>query len=278
MHDDDQELAVDFFHSVGRQLKLLRERAELTQAELGSRLGYSEELISSVERGRRAPQAKFLEEADELLNAGGLLKAVIEDVNKAKAKSRVQHLSWFRKYAALEQEAEELNTYSSLVVHGLLQCEAYARALFASRYPMLDPETVDKRVETRLSRAEILRKWPPMIYSSILDEAALRQRFGGRQVWQEQLRHLLEIGSLRNVQLQVMPFSREEHAGDAGPFNLITPKGRSMVAYLEQQGYPRLIVATDEVRTLATRYGMMRSQALTPRESLAFIEKLLGEE
>jgi transcriptional regulator with XRE-family HTH domain len=275
---DDPEPAVDFFHSVGRQLKLLRERAGMTQAELGERLGYSEEQISSLERGRRVPQERFLERADELLDAGGLLKAVIEDIKKAKAKSRVQHLSWFRRYARLEQEAVELNTYSSLVMHGLLQCESYARALFTARYPMLDPDTVETRVETRLSRHEVLHKWPPLIYSAILDEGALRQRFGGRDVWREQLNHLLEVGQLRNVQLQVMPFEREEHAGDAGPFNLLTPKGKPQLAYMEQQGYPRIIVAPEEVRLLATRYGMMRSQALTPRESLAFVEKLLGEE
>ena len=132
--------------------------------------------------------------AGEPNSARGVLKRGVNSAGLGIG--RVQHLSWFRRYARLEQEAVELNTYNSLVMHGLLQCESYARALFTACYPVLDPDTVEKRVKTRLSRHEVLHKWPPLIYSAILDEGALRQRFGGRDVWREQLTHLLEVGQL----------------------------------------------------------------------------------
>lgn len=84
----------------------------LTQRELGDRLGCSEDLVSSLERGRRTPQREFLEAADELLDAGGLLRTTIEDVERAEAKARVRHPAWFRDYARLEREAVEINDYN----------------------------------------------------------------------------------------------------------------------------------------------------------------------
>jgi hypothetical protein len=58
----------------------------------------------------------------------------------------------------------------------------------------------------------------------------------------------------------------------------LTPKGRSQVAYTEVQNVSRLITDSEEVRVIAAQYGILRAQALTPRESLALIEKLLGEQ
>ena len=74
-----------------------------------------------------------------------------------------------------------------------------------------------------------------------------------------------------------MPTEREEHPSLGGPFNLLTPKGRQQVAYIEIQGYPRLITDPEEVRIFTERYGIIRAQALTPRESLSLIEKMLGD-
>lgn len=61
--NDDSEGATDLFRVIGRQVRLLRERAGLTQRELGERLGYSEDLVRSLEGGRRTPQPEFLDAA-----------------------------------------------------------------------------------------------------------------------------------------------------------------------------------------------------------------------
>ncbi|MBH5334313.1 helix-turn-helix domain-containing protein [Streptomyces pactum] len=273
---EDGDETVDLFRAVGKQVKLLRERAGLTQRELGDRLGYGEELISSVERGRRTPQPEFLDAADDCLDAGGLLKIAKEDVVRAKAKARVKHPAWFRDYARLEREAVELSFYSTLTVPGLLQTEGYARAVFASRQPLLDEETIEQRVAARLSRQEITTRWPPPMVSAVIQEVVLLQPLGGRAVRKGQLEQLLRLGRMRNVQIQVMPTDREEHAGMGGPFTLLTPKGRPQLAYLEVQNLSRLITDPEEVRVLATKYGSIRGQALTPQDSLILIEKLLG--
>ncbi|MGW3955126.1 helix-turn-helix domain-containing protein [Streptomyces sp. NPDC004752] len=275
---DEGELSSDLMRAVGKQLKLLRERAGLTQKELGDRLGYSEDLVSSVERGRRTPQAEFLVAADELLDAGGLLVATIEDIEKAKAKARVRHPAWFKDYARLELSAVEINFFSMVTVPGLLQTEDYARVTFTVRRPLWSEETIEQRVAARMARQEILTQWPPPIVTAVIDEAVLRREIGGPKVQQEQLRHLLKVGRLRSTTVQVLPLGCDENPGVDGPFILLTPKGKPQVGYLEVQGASHLITDPEEVRMLAARYGAIRGQALTPGESLALMAELLGEQ
>ncbi|MFG2935047.1 helix-turn-helix domain-containing protein [Streptomyces sp. NPDC048282] len=274
---DEGELSSDLMRAIGKQVKLLRERAGLTQKELGDRLGYSEDLVSSVERGRRTPQAEFLVAADELLGAGGLLKATIEDVEKAKARVRVRHPAWFRDYARLEREAVEINDYSCHDIPGLFQAERRIRALYEMRKPLLEQEIIEQRVASRLARQEILTQWPPPMISCVIDESVLRRPLGGLAVHKEQLEHLMSLAGLRNVELQVMPTDRTEHAGMGGPFILLTPKGKRQMGYTEVQDSARLSTDPEDVRILAARYGSIRAQALTMQESLDLIKSMLGE-
>jgi hypothetical protein len=241
-------------------------------------LGYGEDLISSLERGRRTPQPEFLDAADDLLDAGGLLKATKEDVARAKARARVRHPAWFRDYARLEAEAVEINFYNNRDIPGLLQTERRTRALYEMRKPLLDEETIEQRVASRMDRQEILTRWPPPMVTSVIEEVVLRRPIGGREVHKEQLGRLLELGQLRTVELQVMPTNRAEHAGMGGPFTLLAPKGKPQVGYTEVQAVARLSTDMDEVRILAARYGSIRAQALTPRESLALIERMQTED
>ncbi|MER5755024.1 helix-turn-helix transcriptional regulator [Streptomyces sp. NPDC002088] len=273
---DEGEQASDLNRAIGKQVRVLRERAGLTQREMGDQLGYSEDLISSLERGRRTPQREFLESADELLNADGLLKATIEDVEQAKARARVRHPAWFKDYARLEREAVEINFYNNHDVPGLLQTERRTRALYEMRKPLLDEETIEQRVTSRMARQVILPSWPPPMVTAVIEEVVLRRPLGGREIHREQLEHLLKLGRMRNVELQVMPTDRNEHAGMGGSFVLLTPKGKAQLGYTEAQNSSRLITDPEEVRILAARYGSIRAQALTMRESLALIEDLLG--
>lgn len=274
---DEGELSGDLMRAVGKQVKLLRERAGLTQRELGDRLGYSEDLVSSLERGRRTPQREFLEGADELLDAGGLLRTTIEDVERAKAKARVRHPAWFRDYARLEREAVEINDYNCHDIPGLFQTERRIRALYEMRKPLLDEETIEQRVVSRLARQEILPRWPLPMITSVIEERVLTRPLGGREVHKEQLEQLLRLAQLRNVELQVMPNDRTQHAGMGGSFILLTPKGKPQLGYTEAQSSSRLITDAEEVRILAAQYGSIRAQALTMQESLALIEKMVAE-
>lgn len=274
---DGTDEVADLFRALGRQVRVARERAGLSQKELGDRIGYGEETISSVERARRTPQPELLRAVDRLLDCGGLLAAAAEDVDRAKARRRVRHPEWFRDYARLESQAVELHDYSSLAIPGLLQTEAHARVVFGTRRPLLDEQTVEQRVAARLDRQRIFDRWPPPLTTFVLEESVLRRPLGGWDVHRKQLEALLEFGSLRSVELQVLPTERKEHPSLGGPFILLTPQGRPQTAYLEVQHVSRLITEPDEVRILAARYGSIRAQALTPEESLTLVEKMLGD-
>ncbi|MFD4700373.1 helix-turn-helix domain-containing protein [Streptomyces niveus] len=255
----------------GRQLKLLRGRAGLDRTEFGKRVGYAAQSVASFEQGRRIPQPRFIDRADDVLDAGGVLKALKEEV------ARAQYPAFFRDAARLEAKALELFLYAVSAVPGLLQTEEYTRALLAMRRPLLDEDTIEQRVTARLARQEILNRWPAPLMSFVVEEAVLRRPFGGNDVLRAVLDRILHTGRKRNVEIQVMPTDREDNAGVDGPFTLITCKGGDQVAYLEVQGRSILLTDRNEVRAVAARYGIIRSQALTPRESLGFVEKLLGE-
>jgi transcriptional regulator with XRE-family HTH domain len=255
----------------GRQLKLLRVRAGLERAEFGKRVGYSADTVASIEQGRRIPQARFIEKADEVLGVGGLLTALREEVGRA------QYPAFFRDMARLEAEAVELCAYDTLVVNGLLQNEEYMRAILSMRRPLLDEETIELRVAARLARQEIFKRWPAPLLSFVMEEPLLRKPLGGKAVLRGQLEHLLLIGDKRNVELQVMPLDREDNAGVDGPFTVINRKAGEQFVYAEVQGRSNLLTKRDETSLVAARYGIIRSQALSPRESLDHIAKLLGE-
>ncbi|NUL30426.1 helix-turn-helix domain-containing protein [Streptomyces lunaelactis] len=267
----EQEPGSGILHVFGRQLKRFRECTEYDRAAFGSATGYSASTIASYEQGRRVPSPRFIEQADELLGARGVLVEMKEEV------ARAQYPPFFRDAAKLEAEAVELHVYANQAVPGLLQTEQYARAVFVNWRPLYDEETVEQRVVARLARQEILAGRPLPTFSFVIEEAVLGRPLGGAGVMRGQLEQILLVGQQRNVAVQIMPTKREEHAGLAGPFTLIeTTEGRR-IAYVEVHKLSRLYTERRAVREIEEQYGLLRAQALTPRESLALIEKLLGE-
>ncbi|THA79174.1 XRE family transcriptional regulator [Streptomyces sp. A0642] len=269
--DHEREVGSGILHVFGQHLKLFRVRAGLERAEFGAMAGYSASSIASFEQGRRIPPPKFIDQADDLLDAGGVLKASKEEV------ARAQYPAFFRDAARLEAEAVELHVYDTHVVNGLLQTEEYARAVFTMRRPLLDEVTVEQRVTARMARHEIFERRPLPTISFVIEESVLRRPLGGTNVMRGQLEHLLLCGQQRNVEIQVMPNAREDHAGVSGPFTLIETKEERRIAYVEVHKDSRLYTERRVVREFEEQYGLLRAQALTPRESLNLVEKLLGE-
>lgn len=255
----------------GRQLKRFRVRAGLERPEFGALTGYSVSTIAAYEQGRRVPPPKFIDQADKVLDAAGVLTEMKEEV------ARAQYPAFFRDAARLEAEAVGLHVYEMYAVPGLLQTEEYARAVFSVRRPLLDEDRIEQGLSARLARQQIYARKPAPLVSFVLEECVLQRPLGGRHVLRGQLEQVLLVGHQRNVEIQVMPVSREDHGALGGPFTLIdTPEGRR-IAYAEVQGDSRLYSGQSKVRELEARYGILRAQALTPSESLAYVEKLLGE-
>ncbi|MFJ6012877.1 helix-turn-helix domain-containing protein [Streptomyces sp. NPDC092952] len=273
----EEDGTAHLFKALGKMIKQMRENLKMSQRQLAADTHVSEDLISSMERGVRTPQPDFLDLADDVLGAQNVLRASIEEVREALAKARTRHPDWYRGYAALERAAAQINDYNNQAIPGLLQTEAYARAIFSQRRPLLSEAIIEKRIADRLDRQRVFERWPSPEVHFILDESVLMRPIGGRDVHREQLGRLLEIGRLRTVNLQVMPLDRIEQPSIDGPFTLLTQPGKQQLGYLEIHGNPKLVVAPEEVRVLAARYGIMQSVALTPGESAIMIEKMRRE-
>ncbi|AQT72218.1 MULTISPECIES: helix-turn-helix domain-containing protein [Streptomyces] len=257
--------------TVGRQLKMWREAAGFDRTKFGERMGYGANLIYKIERGARIPRPEFLDKADEVLGAGGKIAAMKADVERARYPKKVRDL------AKLESEAVELGAYGNHNLHGLLQTEEYARALYEMRRPAYSPDEVERYVSARMARQGVFYRLPSPALTFVLEQVTLERTIGGRGVLRRQLERLLDIGQLRNVEIQVMPTDSEDHAGMGGHLQVVKLKDGTAVGYVEAQLPGRLITNATDIQLLELRYGIIRSQALSPRESRAFIEKALGE-
>ncbi|MFD4348587.1 Scr1 family TA system antitoxin-like transcriptional regulator [Streptomyces coelicoflavus] len=242
-----------FLRCFGRQMKLLREVAGLTQAQLGERVGYGEAQIAAVEQGRRIPKPELIDAVDRVVEGRGLLVAMKEEVAKARCPS------FFRRYVQMEAEAVELHAYINHVVKGLLQTEEYARAVFQLCRPLLGEEAIEHGVSTRMERQKLFARRPAPLLSFVIDEHVLGRPLGGREVQRGQLEQLLIYGHQRNVEMQVMPIDRGEHAGLAGPFTLIHSGDQRRMAYVEVQGMSTLHTEPKKVSSLEATYGVLRA-------------------
>jgi transcriptional regulator with XRE-family HTH domain len=267
--NDDWALAV--IATVGRQLRLRREAAGMRAAEFATAVGYGEDLVYKVEGGKRIPRLDYLDTADRVLGAGGLISAMKEDVRKVRYPKKVRDL------AQMEARAVELQLYDPLNIHGLLQTPEYARGLLMMRRPAYSADEVERFIAARVARKAVFERDPAPELSFVLEEWTLRRPLGGRANLRRQLGHLLEIGQLRNVELQVMPLEREEHAGLAGGIEVLKFQDGSTLGRSPVVAYGRPVSEPRQLRILELRYGIIRAQAFTPRESAAFIERLLGE-
>jgi transcriptional regulator with XRE-family HTH domain len=254
----------------GRQLKLLRVQAGLDRPEFGKRTGYAPQSVASFEQGRRIPPARFIDSADEALGAGGVLRALKDEV------ARAQYPAFFRDMARLEAEAIGLSVYANHAVPGLLQTAEYAGAVFRMQRPLLEDEVIEQRLAARMARQEIFTRRPAPLLSFVVEEVVLRKPIGGRDVLRGQLERILLAGQNRNVEIQVMPTDREDHAALDGPFTVIETEDGKRLAYTEVQGDSRMYSDHRTLHELESRYSILRSQALTPSESLTIVEDLLG--
>ncbi|MFG3100249.1 helix-turn-helix domain-containing protein [Streptomyces sp. NPDC048182] len=269
--DPDDEWGVAVIATVGRQLKLRREAAGLRAAEFATAVGYGEDLVYKVEGGKRIPRQEYLDRSDEALRADGLVSAMWEDVKKVRYPKKVRELG------KMEGKAVEIAVYESNSINGLLQTPDHARVVIGAAQPPYSPDDVERMVAARLARQTVFDRTPAPALSFVLEEGALRRPIGGTMVWRQQLERLLEVGRLHNVMLQVMPMDCDTHSGMDGRIELLKFADGTAVGRADGAFSGRPTHEPKQLRILELRYGTIRAQALPPRESLAFIEQLLGE-
>lgn len=255
----------------GKLVRLFREQARLTQQALADAIGYSLEQVASVEQGRRPAKAAFTEAAERVLGAGGALKVLQEDVDRTKLPK------FFRDFASIEVDAVSRFSYDPLLIPGLLQTEAYARALFMAHCPALEEEVIEFHTEARLNRQQLLTRSPMAELSFVIGETVLTNPVGDDEVMCEQLRRLGRLTERRNVSIQVMPAAHGFHPGLNGGFIVLETAEHRQVGYVESQEVGSVVSDPAQVSAFGIRYGKLRSQALTPEESARLLRRLAGE-
>ncbi|EFL03287.1 Helix-turn-helix domain-containing protein [Streptomyces sp. TverLS-915] len=258
----------------GSVVKAFRKRAGLTQEQLAEGLGYSVDMISSIEQGRRMPQPEFVDATERELDAVGMLSVMLPHVVR-----RPGLASRFRQWALLETEAMSLYTYECRIVPGLLQTESYARAVVLNVPPLPSSEELNQRLAARLERQELLStdRNPPCAFSFIIEEAVFTRRTGGNEVTCGLVDHILRVVRENwNVEVQVMPLHQPTHAGLDGSMQLLETPDNIWRAYSEGQKTGVLISDPKAISVLQQRYAKLRSQALTPADSVRLLEQLRG--
>ncbi|MET7712969.1 helix-turn-helix transcriptional regulator [Streptomyces sp. NPDC005407] len=263
----------DSLRTFGAVVQALREHAGLSRVDLSARVQYSKHTVESVELGRRMPDEVFVERAEEALGNTGALRKAARHLTRGEAGLA----AWFRRWARLEREAVSLCTYECRLVPGLLQSEAYARAVFEGTIPLRTDEELEAQLAARMERQAMMRERPTVPFSFIVEEHVFRRRFGDAELMHELVEHVLERSAPRNVTLQVVPLEAGLHACLDGPVQVLeTPEGRRL-GYSEGQKNGRLISDPKEVSVLCQRYETLRSQSLSPNESRDLLERLRGE-
>ncbi|MFD5792603.1 helix-turn-helix domain-containing protein [Streptomyces diastatochromogenes] len=261
----------DSLKAFGAAHKAFRRRAGYTQEQYAPLVGYQPGTIASIEQGRRFPPRVFVERAEEVLDVFGVLRGVYKHATREKGLA-----SWFRQWAELEEQAISLYTFENRLVPGLLQTEAYARTLFRDRVPMLSDSEIEAQVTARLERQSLLRERPNTAFSFIAEEHVILRQTGGAEVMREQMDHILEATETRNIEFQVMPMSRGNHAGTDGPIQLLETPDNEWFAYCEGQENSQFITDAKKISVLHMRYAKLRSQALPPEDSRSLLEQMRG--
>jgi DNA-binding XRE family transcriptional regulator len=252
-------MAVDlYFH---------RTKHGLSCAQLGRVLGCNRQSVSNMEAARPGwrlddDQAKKL---DELWDLNGHFGRLLRY-------ARARHdADWFAQHVAYEKRATVMRIYEALIVPGLLQTEAYARALLTAGQVVKD---VDVAVEARMKRQEILAgKDPPLLWA-LLNQNILDQPVGSPEVMKAQLARLVEASRLPNIVIRVVPRSLGAHVGLDGSFTITTVE-EGDVAYMEAVGGGRLSLDRAEIRRYGVRYDRIGADALSRDSSRSLMEQVM---
>ncbi|MCD9900641.1 Scr1 family TA system antitoxin-like transcriptional regulator [Streptomyces cyaneofuscatus] len=251
----------------GSELRRMREAHGLKQSELGAKLYCTGSLIGQIETTKKVPTRQFAEAVDQALRADGHFSRLVGLV------LRSQLPSWFRPYADMEAKAAYISTFQSQVVYGLLQTEAYARALLGVEHP----HQADEMVAARLERQRVLEREDPPALWVVLSEAVLHQEVGGPNVMREQLARLLEFRDDPWVNIQVLPFAAGQHTAMMGSFNLLRFDDDPDLFYVESYDQGHMTANPSVIKERSVGYARLQATALSREDSATVITRVMEE-
>jgi transcriptional regulator with XRE-family HTH domain len=264
---------------LGRILRDLRIGGRLTLAETGRSLGWSTAKVGRIEAGQTRPSPEDVSASLELFRAPAELRRMCMAL-AAQAAARpwwAPYKSVLGEYVAVETEAVLVRSWQPQLVEGLLQTEAYIRALVTATLPMASEAEVELRVRARLERQRMLTGEDPPVLSVVLAEDALRVPVGGGHVMAAQIAHLADAAQWPNVTVRVLPRRVGAHPGMSGAFVLLSLPHDPVSVFVE--GAPSEII-TDQatlVRDYERRFDRLSASALNAEDSLDILGQIAKE-
>ena len=246
-----------------------RRMAGITQADLAAELNYTTQFIGMVEVAARTPNRGYAERTDEILGAGGGL------INCWLLVSRMHIPKWFGPFIDVEAQITAKREWECMVVPGLLQTADYMRALAHALRPQATDEQVQRDIDIRMRRQEILRREDPPTVWAIIDENVFRRSPADAETMREQLSHLVEMTELPHVIIQILPYEAGLHAGHNGSFEILERADTDGIVWAENHTGGRFFDAEDDVSEYTRVYDHLRATALSPPASRKLIASLL---
>lgn len=259
---------------LGRRLREIRENAGLNLEEAARRLDKTRSALQRIEAGETKADVHFIRSAMDFYD-------FYDETLVGQAREAAKPL-WFRAYGVedlgyvdVETHAATVQEFPGLNLPGLLQTESYIRAMLQHGRRRRTPEQMRNDIKVRLIRqARLTSETNPLELTAIVDESALRRDIGGEEVMREQHSQLIEMAALPTVTLQVLPL-RAHSAMDGGFILLSFPDpDDSEMLYVEYATGSLHIEDDAELRAARLKFEKLRTEALSPADSVEFIERI----
>ncbi|MGW3403438.1 helix-turn-helix domain-containing protein [Streptomyces zhihengii] len=254
----------------GAELRFQREAAGLTLQQTVEGSFYGVSLLSEIERGTRRMPADLARHVDRLLGTDGFFERRCEDVRRAR---RSGHAAYFERVVEAERHAQVIEQWSPTLIPGLLQTEAYVRALFRAERPQQAREEVEAMVQARLERSQAFVSSRAPEYWAVLGEITLHQAVAGPDRMAEQLDHVAALIRDDRVFAQVLPWNAGAHPLMTGNAMILGFADAPPLVYVESQHHGGTLDDPALVKRYQRSYDLLRAAALPPEASLALIEK-----
>ncbi|MGY3201790.1 helix-turn-helix domain-containing protein [Streptomyces sp. TE5632] len=256
--------------ALGSTLRYLREKAGKSLSQLAEDTNYDKSYLYRLEAAERISKRPVMEDLDTYYGTGDLLVRLWK-------LARVEVFKGgYKMFMRYEATATIMHKYM-LTIPGLFQTEAYARAVL-SLWPGRTEEDLEEQVAARVGRQDVLHRKPPPNIRVILDESVLRCPIADQKVWAEQLAHLRFSAEQSSTTLQVLPLAAGFHSLKGyGSLSLLWQEDGGGVVYLEGNASGELLDEAENLQKYRLAYDQVRDLALSPPESVAFIERVMED-
>jgi hypothetical protein len=272
---------------LGIELRRLREEAGYTAVEACEPLKAKGPKLSKIENGKQGATPEEVRILCEFYRASNEERDYLIGLAEQRPRHRRRRAGkrdavpdWFRRFLALEWDATEIKTYQIDMVPGLLQTEDYARAMIRAWEPEADERLIDKQVETRMRRQDVLRRTgrPSLRLDVVLGEGAVRRMLGDKKVMRVQLKHLAMMARRPNITVRVLPFDVPDRISVPSAFQLFRLAQQNIsTVYLEDLFGATYLKEPEEYTQYSSVYGRLRDAALEPEGSRILLDKMAGE-